>query len=70
MFFLIKRVRLSVWQIKGINISGRVLTNINFTNTGSQVTFISTMKYYLTSLEKLASTIGEFENKNVEKVVI
>ena len=32
--------------------------------------FIDTMKYYLTSLGKLASTIDEIEKTNVEKLVI
>ena len=48
MFFLIKGIRPSVWGTKDINI-------------GSQVKFIETMKYFLTSLRKLASTLDDVE---------
>ena len=63
-FFLIKGIRLSIWRTKNINI-GRSggLTNVNLANIGSQVKFIDTMKYFLTSLGKLASTLED----NVEK---
>ena len=70
MFFLLKGVRISVWNTKDINIGGNRLTNINFVNFGSQVKFSVTVKYYLTSLGKLASTMDEKEKKNVEKTTI
>ena len=70
MFFLLKGVRISVWNTKDINIHGNGLTHINFANFGTQVKFIDTMKYYLTSLGKLASTMDEKGEKNVEKTTI
>ena len=67
MIFLLKGVRISVWNTKDINIHGNGLTHINFSNFGTQVKFIDTIKYYLTSLGKLASTMDEKGKKNVEK---
>ena len=59
--FLIKGIRRSVWGTKDINIGESGLTNINFANIASQVKFIDTMKYFLTSLGKLASTLDDVE---------
>ena len=70
MFFSLKGLKISVWNTKDINIGGDGLTDINFANFGSQVNFIDTMKYYLTSLEKLASTMDEKGGKNVEEITI
>ena len=61
MFFLVKGIRLSVWGTKDINIGESGLTNINFAINYSQVKFINTMKYFLTSLGQLASTLDEVE---------
>ena len=58
MFFLLKGIRLSVWESKDINMGGINLTNINYLAIGN-VKFIDTMKYYLTSLGQLASTMTE-----------
>ena len=44
---------------------GTNLTNINY-STIRNVKFIDTMKYYLTSLGKLASTMTEKEKNNAE----
>ena len=46
------------------------MTNINFTSISTQVNFIDSMKYFLTSLGQLASTLGDVENKGVEKRTI
>ena len=46
MFFLIKGIRLSVWETKDINIGGSGLANNNFANIESQVKFIDTIKYF------------------------
>ena len=70
MFFLIKGIRLSVFETKGINIGGSGLTSINFANIGLQVKFIDTMKYFLTSLEKVASTLDDVEKVRVEKLAL
>ena len=65
MYFLIKGIRLSVWETININIGGTGLTNINFASIGN-TKFIDTMKYYQTSLEKLASTLTDIEKYRVE----
>lgn len=58
MFFLLKGVRISIWNTKDIIIGGNGLTDINLANFCSQVKFIDTVKHYLTSLGKLASNYG------------
>ena len=61
-FFLLKGIRLLVWETKDINMGGTNLTNINYSTIGN-IKFIDTMKYYLTSLGKLASTMtGKVKN--------
>ena len=70
MFFLIKGIRFSVWETKDVSIGGTGLTNINFASISTQVKFIDTMKYFLTSLGQLASTLDEVEKKRVEKLTI
>ena len=55
MFFLLKGVKIPVWNTRDINIGGNGLTAINFAKFGTQVKFIDTIKYYLKSLGKLAS---------------
>ena len=67
-FFLLKGIRLSVWETKDINMGGTNLTNINYSIIGN-VKFIDTMKYFLTSLGKLASTMTEKEKNNAELLV-
>ena len=68
MFFLLKGIRLLVWETQDINMCGTNLTNINYSTIGN-VKFIDTMKYYLTSLGKLASTITEKEINNADLLV-
>ena len=68
MFFSLKRIRLLVWETKDINSGGTNLTNINYLTIGN-VKFIDTMKYHLTSLGKVASTMTEKEKSNAEFLV-
>ena len=56
-FFLIKRIRLSVWGRNDVSIGGTGLTKINFASIGSQVKSIDTMKYFLTSLRQLVEKL-------------
>ena len=70
LFFLFKGIQLSVWRTKDLNIGGSRLTNINFANLGSQVKFIDTMKYYLSSLGSLASTLNDVEKICVKKLTL
>ena len=57
-YFLIKSIRLSVWETKDINVSRTGLTNINFASI-SNMKFIDMMKNYHASLRKLASTLTD-----------
>ena len=57
-----------MWETKDINMGGTNLTNINYSTIGN-IKFIDTMKYYLTSLGKLASTMTEKE-KNIAKFLV
>ena len=68
MFFLLKGIRFSVWEINDINMVGTNLANINY-STIKNVKLIDTMKYYLTSLGKLVSTMTEKEKNNAELLV-
>ena len=70
MSFLVKGIRLSVWGTKDINIGRSRLTNSNFASISSQVKFIDTMKYFLTSLGQLASTLDKVEKAQVEKLTV
>ena len=70
MLFLIKGIKLLVWGTKDINIGGTGLRSINFASISSQVKFIDTMKYFLTSLRKLASTLDKAEKARVEKLTL
>ena len=67
---MLKIIRLSVWGTKDINIGGSGLTTINFVSLGYQVKFIDTMKYYLSRLGSLASTVDDVEKMRVEKLTI
>ena len=67
-FFLLKGIRLSVWETKDLNMGGTNLTNINYSTIGN-VKFIDTMKFNLTSLGKLASTMTEKEKNNTKLLV-
>ena len=69
MYFLIKGIQVSVWRTKDINIGGSGLTSINYANFG-QMKFIDTMKYFLSSLGKLAETLDETEKERVEKLTM
>ena len=59
-----------MWRTKDLNIGGSRLTNINFANLGSQVKFIDTMKYYLSSLGSLANTLNDIEKICVKKLTL
>ena len=68
MFFLLKGIRFSVWNTKDLNIGENDL--IDFASLRSQVKFVDSVKYFLTSLGKLASSLDETEKKNVEKTTV
>ena len=62
---MLKEIELLVWETKDINMGGINLTNINY-STIRNIKFIDTMKCYLTSLGKLASTMTGKEKNNAE----
>ena len=67
--FLLKGIRVSVWDTKDINIGGSGLTTINFGTIG-EVKLINTMKYFLTSLGRLAATLDPIKRERIEKLTI
>ena len=68
MFFLLKGIRLSVWRTKDINIGGNNMTDINYAEIGN-FKFIDSIKYYQTSLAKLAETMSDVEKNNIANLV-
>ena len=68
--FLLKGIRFLVWWTNDLNIGVSGLTNINPASLGSQVKFIDTMKFYLSSLGSLASTLDNLEKICVEKLTL
>ena len=68
-YFLIKDIRLLVWDTKDINLGGSGLTNINFSRI-AEMKLIDTMNYFLTSLGKLTSTLDFTEKERVEKLTV
>ena len=59
-----------MWGTNDLNIGVSGLTNINPASLGSQVKFIDTMKFYLSSLGSLASTLDNVEKICVEKLIL
>ena len=57
MVFVIKAIRLSEWKTKDVNIGGKNVTDLNFASI-DKIKFIDTMKYYQSSLGKLAKTLS------------
>ena len=66
-YFLLKGIRVSVWDTKDINIGGSGLTTINFGSIG-EVKLKDTMKYFLTSLGRLAATLDSIERERTEEL--
>ena len=51
---------------KDINIGGSGLANINYASLSSQVKFVDTMKYNLSSLGSLANTVNSVEKLRIK----
>ena len=68
-YFLLKGIRVSVWDTKDINIGGSGLTTVNFGSIG-EVKLIDRMKCFLTSLERLAATLDPIERERIEKLTV
>ena len=67
-YFFLKAIRLSAWKTKDINISGTGLTNVSFASI-DQLKLIDTMKYFQTSLRKLAKTLSTDEKHGIQKLI-
>ena len=61
--FFLKAIRFSAWKTKDINIGGTGLTNVSFASI-DQLKLIDTMKYFQTSLGKLAGTLSANKKRN------
>ena len=59
-YFFLKAIRLSAWKTKDINIGGTGLTSVRFASI-DQLKLIDIMKYFQTSLEKLAEFLSADE---------
>ena len=64
-FFSLKGLRLGEWRTTDLSISGKNLTNRNFTNIGGQIKFIDTYKFFQQGLSALASNMSDEERKSV-----
>ena len=64
-FFFLKGLRAAVWGTKDIGIGGRNATDINFANTGNQIMFLDTIKYFQQSLGALANSLTESEKNAI-----
>ena len=62
-YYIIKDIRLSVWETKDLNIGGNNPNKIYFANIGTQVKFVDTFKFYQKSLGHLSRTATEEEKK-------
>ena len=57
MLFLLKGIRLLIWETKDLNVGGKGPINVNFASLGPQIKFIDTMKHYLSSLGSLLALL-------------
>ena len=64
-YFLLKGTRVSVWDTQEINIGESGLTTKKIASL-DDVKLIDTMKYFLTSLERLAATLDPIERERVK----
>ena len=69
MAFVIKIIRLSAWKTKDVNIGRKNLTDLNFASI-DKIKFIDAMKYYQSSLGKLAETLSLTKKENIEKLTV
>ena len=68
-YFFVKAIRLSAGKTKDINIGGIGLTNVSFASI-DQLKLIDTMKYFQTSLGKLAETLSADEKRAIQKSTV
>ena len=67
--FFLKAIRLSAWKTKDINIGGACLINVSFASI-EQLKLTDTMKYFQTSLGKLAKTLSSDEKCAIQKLIV
>ena len=62
-----KGLRAGVWRTRDIKIGGKNPTNINFANTGNQIMFLNTIKYFQQSLKSLAASKTDNEKLAIRR---
>ena len=69
---IILRLKVIEFLVGGddINIVGTNLSNINFSNIGTQIKIIDTMKYFQCSLAQIASTATNEERATMKKLLL
>ena len=68
-YFFLKAIRLSAWKTKDINISRTGITNLSFASI-DQLKLIDTMKYFQTSLRKLAKTLSADKKCTIHRLTV
>ena len=68
-YFFLKAIRLSAWKTKDINISRTGITNLSFASI-DQLKLIDTMKYFQTSLRKLAKTLSADKKCTIQRLTV
>ena len=68
-FFVLKRIRLSVWRTKDLNMGGKSMRNMSYASIAHQVKFLDTIKFYQESLHALAASMEPTEHENIRKSI-
>ena len=66
-FFLLKGLRAGVWRTRDLNIGGKNPTDINFADSGNQILFLDTIKYFQQSLGVLAKSLTDEEKSAISR---
>ena len=68
LYYFIKGYIASAWCSKMLNIGGKNLTQINFSNISGKIKIIDSLKYYQKSLAERASTLTDEEKISIKKL--
>ena len=69
-FYMLKGYRSACWGTNDLSIVGTNLSTVNFANIGFQVKIIDTIKYYQSSLAKIASTATDYEKNKIRQLTL
>ena len=67
--FMLRGYRVSFYG-EDINIGASNLSNVNFSNIGQQMKIIDMMKYFQTSLARVASTVSSGEKERINELML